>query len=63
MNMFSTSFLMGIYSDLHQTNLHIEEKVLDDFYIWLHGLDLGGRQSPPSLRTMMHVERVVWRKI
>ena len=63
MMVFRTTMLMAIYANPHQTKLHIEKEVLDKFYDWMYGTDLAGREPPPNLNTMIHAERMAWRRI
>ena len=63
MRVWVTSLLMAIYSHPHQTHLHIKKSELDDFYEWLWGPDVMGRESPPTLKSMMYAERLAWGRI
>ena len=63
MRVWVTSLLMAICSHPHQTHLQVPKRALDDFYEWMWGPDLMGRDNPPSLAAMMYAERLAWGRI
>ena len=63
MKVWMVSILMSTCSHPHQTHLQIKKQDLDDFYEWMWGPDLMGRDNPPSLSSMMYAERLAWGRI
>ena len=63
MKVFRTSLLMVIWCYPSQTHLQITKQNLDDFYDFIYGPDVTGRDNPPSLNVIMRAERLAWRRI
>jgi len=63
MKVWMVSLLMAIASHPHQLHLQITKTELEEFYDWLWGPDVMGRENPPSLQSQMYAERLAWGRI
>ena len=63
MKVWTTTLLMAVAANPHQTHLQVAKDTIDDFYEWMYGTDLMTRHNPPTLEVMMYAERLAWRRI
>ncbi|CAE7501276.1 unnamed protein product [Symbiodinium sp. CCMP2592] len=58
-----TSLLMVVATCTGPSCIHLTKADLDDFYNFLFGDTIMGREPAPSLRVLMTAERKVWRQV